>query len=123
MRNFIERLLILRPALAEHMHNHRSFDACVDSDGVPQICAWPSTVPAVTMSEVEAVTDAQLEAHFSAKAAAVVDEQNRVVWLKTVREKYQALQDDLATARTAFLSLKAKHDALESWARTKGYTG
>lgn len=50
-------------------------------------------------------------------------ERERMEWLLTVREKYAALQDDLAQARAAFLTLKARYDALESWARTKGYTG
>lgn len=70
----------------------------------------------------QAVLDAfSVQEEVSAIASAESSERDRQEWLHTVRERYAVLQDDIASARTAFASLKSRHDALEAWAKTKGY--
>jgi flagellar motility protein MotE (MotC chaperone) len=93
-----------------------------NSDGNgPFIEKWDESIlgPRPTQAEIDAVDSVALQAEIDAKES---DERNRHEWLKTVREKYAAMESDLERARTAFQTLKARYDKLENWAKTtKGY--
>lgn len=60
-----------------------------------------------------------------AAAQAILDAFDPVQAQAEIEAEEQAeldIQAWLKTARTAFLTLKARYDKLETWAKTKGYT-
>jgi len=73
---------------------------------------------AAAQAILDAFDPVQEQAAIEAEKA---DERDRQAFLRLIREKYAALQADLDTARNAFLTLKARYDKLETWAKTKGY--